>query len=244
MLLVSAGADSSDMTVGSLQWVTPLTKLYTLNIQNGRTLTVNGTVNLNGSDTYPVSFEGTGTFSPATTVYYCSSSTVTGINCQPGAPPAAGYDSTPKSQEVPGESGVIYISGLHTTTPYYPLFINETGTQTLNVAMAITGTDAAKFSTEISGVSATSFSILDGGAQEQVDVVCDGSVLGSFTATLTVTHNATGSPATYPLACDIVLGGGGGSTPTSASVESDLGLALVFLGIVGMVAWKRKKLFG
>lgn len=70
----------------SIRWET-LTEARSLQIGAGKSLTISGAVNLNGTATYSVSFTGTGTFSPATTVYYCSSSTVTGIDCQSGGPP-------------------------------------------------------------------------------------------------------------------------------------------------------------
>jgi hypothetical protein len=121
--------------------------------------------------------------------------------------------------------------------PGKTLTVSETGDATLNVTgVTVTGTDAARFTP-----SPTSFSIADGGAAQTVTVTCDGSSVGTFTATLNVAHNATGSPATYPLSCVISAGGGGTPPPVGASVESDLAFALTFLGIAVIAAFKMRK---
>jgi hypothetical protein len=82
--------------------------------------------------------------------------------------------------------------------------------------------------------------IANGGAAQTVTITCDGSVAGTFTGQLNIAHNATGSPATYPLSC--VIGNSGGSgTLVSASAESDLAFALTLLGIVVIAAFKMRK---
>ncbi|OQX06173.1 MAG: hypothetical protein BWK80_51170 [Desulfobacteraceae bacterium IS3] len=79
----------NSITLYNWQWATPLTAPRTLTINAGMTVTkaAGGTFNLDGTAANPVSFAGTGTITPALTVYYCGSSTVTNIDCQPGGPP-------------------------------------------------------------------------------------------------------------------------------------------------------------
>jgi hypothetical protein len=106
------------------------------------------------------------------------------------------------------------------------LSISETGGSTLSISgITVTGTNATKFT-----LSTTSFDIVDGGAAQTVTVTCDGSSSGTFSATLNVAHNGTGSPATYPLSCTISSSGGGPS-PIPASVDNPLVLLLTFLGL-------------
>jgi len=78
------------------------------------------------------------------------------------------------------------------------LAISETGTSQLDVtSLVLSGTDAAEFSISPN----TAFSIPDGGAAQAVTLTCTPTTAGSKTATLTVPHNAVGSPATYTLTC-------------------------------------------
>jgi len=77
------------------------------------------------------------------------------------------------------------------------LTISETGNATLNItSLVLSGPNAADFS-----VSPTSFSIVDGGASQTVSITCTPARYGLRAATLTVNHNAAGSPATYTLNC-------------------------------------------
>jgi len=50
------------------------------------TVTATGTTKLNGSATGTITFSG-GTFTPATTAYYCAGSTTIGVTCSASAPP-------------------------------------------------------------------------------------------------------------------------------------------------------------
>jgi len=170
----------------------------------------------------------------AVTSYYCASNGgISNIDCQAGAP---GYGSSPAI------GSTLNISGAVGTNPTTTLTVSETGNINLGVGfIQVTGTDAAKFSfTPVLFNTSPQFGILDGHQPQDVGIVCDGSVVGTFTAQLEIVHNATGSPATYPLSCTIG-GGGGGGTPISASVESDLAFALTFLGIVLFAAFKMRK---
>ncbi|EFO80628.1 alpha beta-propellor repeat-containing integrin [Oscillochloris trichoides DG-6] len=101
------------------------------------------------------------------------------------------------------------------------LTISETGDAELSVSnLALSGAGAAVFS-----VAPTSFSIADGAAAQSVTIECSPATFGSYSATLTVTHNAPGSSATYPLTCtgfEI----GYASSPTAGSTL-DLGDVLV-----------------
>lgn len=77
------------------------------------------------------------------------------------------------------------------------LTIQETGKATLTVASLVTN-DSSRFT-----VSPTSLNITDGGTDTNVTITCKGNMAGTYTDTLTVAHNATGSPATYPLYCTV-----------------------------------------
>lgn len=94
---------NSSFTLYNWQWATPLTAPRTITVNAGETVTkaAGGTFNLDGSSaTNTVSFAGTGTISPAMTVYYCATpGGVTGITCNAGGPPSSG-GSTPVSASV------------------------------------------------------------------------------------------------------------------------------------------------
>ena len=77
------------------------------------------------------------------------------------------------------------------------LAISETGSATLNVTgHVLSGPDAVDFS-----VSPATLSIPDGGAAQQLSIQCTPGGPGLRTATLTINHNAVGSPATYTFNC-------------------------------------------
>ncbi len=61
----------------------------------------------------------------------------------------------------------------------------------------ITGLTGTKFS-----VSPATATIAAGGSQA-FTITCDGSAAGTFTATMAVAHDATGSPANYTLSCTV-----------------------------------------
>ena len=109
---------------------------------------------------------------------------------------------TPGYASLPPTGGTIQF-GLDTggvevgSTVTSTLTISETGNAMLNItSLVLSGPNAADFS-----VSPTSFSIVDGGAAQTVNVTCTPAGYGLRTATLTVNHNAAGSPATYTLNC-------------------------------------------
>ena len=76
------------------------------------------------------------------------------------------------------------------------LTISETGEATLIVTPTLSGADAGNFS-----VAPSLLTILDGGAAQNLSIECMPSVTGTLEATLTVTHNAPGSPVIYSLSC-------------------------------------------
>ena len=77
------------------------------------------------------------------------------------------------------------------------LTISETGNATLNVTgHTLSGASAADFS-----ISPPTLSIADGGVAQALYIRCTPSTYGSRTATLTINHDAAGSPATYTLSC-------------------------------------------
>ncbi|OQX12979.1 MAG: hypothetical protein BWK80_43220, partial [Desulfobacteraceae bacterium IS3] len=77
------------------------------------------------------------------------------------------------------------------------LSIIETGNAELKVTShALSGANTGDFS-----VTPKTLTIADGGAAQNLTVQCTPGAPGARTATLTVSHNAAGSPATYTLNC-------------------------------------------
>ncbi len=106
-----------------------------------------------------------------------------------------GYGSDP----APGSSIDVGTANVGSTISA-TLTISETGAATLVVTPTLSGPDAAGF-----GFAPTTLTILDGGAVQDLTISCTPSVSGTLatplTATLTVVHNAPGSPAVYSLSC-------------------------------------------
>lgn len=106
--------------------------------------------------------------------------------------PKPGYASAP----VAGSTinvGKVNVGSPITTT----LMISETGNAALNVTgHTLSGANAADFN-----VSPATLSIADGGAARPLNIRCTPSAYGLRIATLTINHNAVGSPATYTLSC-------------------------------------------
>jgi hypothetical protein len=76
------------------------------------------------------------------------------------------------------------------------LTVRETGDTTLVVTPALSGADSADY-----GFAPSTLTILDGGAARDLTIGCTPSTTRTLVATLTVAHNAPGSPAVYPLRC-------------------------------------------
>jgi hypothetical protein len=76
-----------------------------------------------------------------------------------------------------------------------PLTVSNTGGSQLDVSLSIGGTNASDFSITPS----SAFSIVNGGSPKSLTIQCTPSAAGTRTGTLTVTHNASGSPAIYSL---------------------------------------------
>ena len=66
----------------------------------------------------------------------------------------------------------------------------------MTVTLALSGPDAGDFS-----VLTATLTLVDGGAVQDLGIACTPSVSATRVATLTVTHNAVGSPALYALRC-------------------------------------------
>ncbi|QTA82016.1 HYR domain-containing protein [Desulfonema limicola] len=206
------GGNGSTVTFNNLI-MEPLTAPRTITI--GRSiqpmvLAVNGDFISGSSAASQVTFvkahAGSNVTNPVTSYYCASNGGIANITCLPGGPPSPGYGSTP----APGST--LSMTTTQGTNGTSTLTVSETGNAALNITgITVTGTDAAKFTP-----SPTSFSIADGGADQNVTVTCDASSVGTFTnATLNVAHNATGSPATYPLSCTV-----NPAAPTVSSVSS------------------------
>jgi hypothetical protein len=110
------------------------------------------------------------------------------FNLAPGQP---GYGSTPP----PGSNIDVGTASVGTTVST-TLTIRETGDMTLVVTPTLSGADAHDF-----GLAPTTLTILDGGAAQDLTIGCTPSLTGTLAATLTVAHNAPGSPAVYGLSC-------------------------------------------
>jgi uncharacterized repeat protein (TIGR01451 family) len=109
---------------------------------------------------------------------------------------AAGYSSTP----APGSTIDVGRTGVGSPVTA-TLTLRETGNLTLTVpSHALSGANAADFA-----VTPATLSIPDGGAAQTLRVRCVPQALGLRVATLTVHHNAQGSPATYTLTCNGVM---------------------------------------
>lgn len=126
----------------------------------------------------------------------------------PNPAPQPGYGSNP----APGTALVdivtpVNVAGASTLT------VTETGNALLDVT-SVSVVGAAELS-----VSPPSFAIADGGAAVTVTVQCLSAVSGTFQGTLTLQHNAPGSPATYAVNCTVTNAGlpGYGSLPTSGA---------------------------
>jgi hypothetical protein len=102
-----------------------------------------------------------------------------------------GYDSAP----APGSGidvGTARVGGTVTAA----LMITETGDMTLLVTPTLSGADDADFWFE-----PATLAVRDGGGGQALTIGCTPSVSGTLAATLTVVHNAPGSPAVYALGC-------------------------------------------
>ncbi len=132
---------------------------------------------------------------------------------------APGYGSAP----APGSTvnvGTAAVGSPASTT----LAVSETGNAELQVAgHALSGANPGDFS-----VTPATLTLADGGAAQNLTVQCTPAAAGFRTATLTVNHNASGSPATYTLNCTGTTAAtpGYGSAPAPGSII-DVGTAAV-----------------
>jgi uncharacterized repeat protein (TIGR01451 family) len=103
-----------------------------------------------------------------------------------------GYASTPAA------GNTINVGEVNVGRPITAtLTISETGDAPLEVTgHTLSGANAADFS-----VSPATLSIADGGAPQILYIRCTPSAYGPRAATLTINHNAAGSPAIYSLSC-------------------------------------------
>ncbi len=120
------------------------------------------------------------------------------ITCNVTAAPTPIYSSSP----APGEP--ISISQIVGSPASANLVVSEAGTANLNV----TGVSfVAGGSTQISVTGFSPFTIVDGSGQTQnITIACNTSAVGTYTRTLQVAHNGSGSPATYAVTCNVTSG--------------------------------------
>ncbi len=158
------------------------------------------TVTVSCNSAAPGTFNGT-----VTVVHNAAGSPATyPVQCDVTAAPAPGYGSNP----APGNpltpiTTPVNVTGTTTFT------VSETGTAQLDItSVTVTGGPVLT-------VAPGSFSIPDGGLAQTVTVSCNSAAPGTFNGTVTVVHNAAGSPATYPVQCDVTAAPapGYGSSP-------------------------------
>jgi hypothetical protein len=161
---------------------------FTIVDNSGTTQTLTVTCN----SAAPGTFNGTLTVnhnapgSPATYPVTCNVTTVA----------TPGYASNP----MPGST--LTINTIAGTPASASVVISENGTANLTVnSYAVTGAVAQL---SVTGTAAAPFTIVDNsGATQTLTVTCNSPVPNTFNGTLTVTHNAPGSPATYPITCNV-----------------------------------------
>jgi len=140
-----------------------------------------------------------------------------------GLLPASGYGSTPAVGSTINVGSATVGSSVSTN-----LQVSETGNAALNVTShSLSGANMADFS-----VTPATLTIADGGAAQNLAIQCTPSGSGLRSATLTVNHNASGSPATYTLNCTGAVSintSTGSGTATFNGVSSD-GVAPVTIG--------------
>ena len=152
-------------------------------------------------------------FSPAATRGMLGGSASYTLTCVGTTVATPGYGSNP----APGSTinlGSVNVGQTGSTA----LAISEIGSATLNVTShSLSGANAGDFS-----VTPATLVIANGGPSQNLTITCMPAAVGTRTATLTVNHNATGSPATYTLTCVgiTVATAGYDSTPAPGSTVS------------------------
>ncbi|MBL8163559.1 MAG: choice-of-anchor D domain-containing protein, partial [Anaerolineae bacterium] len=146
-----------------------------------------------------------GTFTSVLSVLHNAAGSPATYNVTCNVVGVPGYGSTPAAGQPLTINTTTGVAGTATVV------INETGTADLNVtSYAVTGGPELT----VAGTAAP-FTIVDGGGTETLTVTCQSAAPGTFTGTLTVNHNAAGSPATYNVTCNVVGVPGYGSAPAA-----------------------------
>jgi len=134
-----------------------------------------------------------------------------GSNCDIGA-----YESgnAPVYASAPPPGSTINISALTTMPMTSNVVISNTGNDDLSVT-AFSTTGGPQISVSGPGVP---FTIPVGNSTQTLTITCQNAVPGNFNGTLTVTHNAAASPATYTINCSVTAP----LTPLSITTASPL----------------------
>jgi len=108
------------------------------------------------------------------------------------------YGAEPGYSSSPSAGSTINVGSATVGSPVSRnLQVSETGSMTLSVTSpTLSGANVADFS-----VTPATLSIADAGAAQNLTITCTPTAVGSRSATLTVNHNAPGTPATYTLNC-------------------------------------------
>lgn len=162
--------------------------VFTMSLNPGSAASNAGTNSICG-DPPVFTFDGTGT--PGTRP------SPGGSNCDIGA-----YESgmAPVYASNPVPSTTINMSTLINVPTSATVVISNTGSDNLDIS-AFSTTGGPQIS--VSG-PAVPFTIPVGNSTQTLTLTCSNTSAGTFPGTLTVTHNATGSPATYPINCDVM----------------------------------------
>jgi hypothetical protein len=160
------------------------------------------------------------TFTPKSVAALSSSYAIHDLN-NPGSPLTVELTGTgtaapvPQALLTPGSVTFTTVAG--TAAANQTLTLSNPGTGALTISgVALSGTNAASFSVVSSGCTGT----LGAGASCTIVVGCSAATYGSYTATLTVTDNATPTTQSSLLSCNVSGTGQATLTPASLSFGS------------------------
>jgi len=105
------------------------------------------------------------------------------------------------SSDIPAVRSSLVFATIYPHDVAQTLTINNMGTAPLNITTSIT--PASSHFT----VLPTSITVASNNGHQALTVTCQGNAVGTYTGTLTVSHDASGSPATYPLSCTVSRAG-------------------------------------
>lgn len=127
-----------------------------------------------------------------------------------GRPAAALAQSGPGYTSNPAPGSVITLSTAVGVPAAAVITVSESGGSTLTIS-SITLSNVSAFSLSSPAI----FSIADGGAPQNITIVCTASIGGAFVTAVVVTHNAPGGSATYTINCTVGVTAPATAAPTA-----------------------------